>query len=231
VSALLIAGAAATLALLARRTGTGKPTVVQGGEERPVSGILVARPWPFLRTHSPLRRVDMFTVHWSGGTRSQGTYNTLRQRGLGAHFLIDNDGTIRQIADLSVQMWLTGTVNDRSVGVEVTNPYYLRAQDARRPRPVWTLGVRGSRDQHLGFFEEERRSLVALASAMCDFFRIPRVLPGDSAGNVATGTLPREALRGFRGVIGHYHENAGKIDPGTKVWEDFQAAGFRVQPV
>lgn len=190
----------------------------------------IARPWPLIPGRGKLARADLVTLHWSVTKSARQTYEVLNQRGLGCHLLVDSDGSVIQVGDLDQVQWTTKGVNQRSVGIEITTPYELSAQDPAHLRPVWELGVRGDKTKHLGFYPEQVLVLLDLVKALCDMLSLPRVIPG-RAGHAFNDTLAPERLASFRGVLGHYHVSHDKIDAGTAIWDAFLAAGFGVEEV
>jgi N-acetyl-anhydromuramyl-L-alanine amidase AmpD len=50
--------------------------------------------WLASRPRNPLTRVSLIVMHATAGTSLSGAISTLRQRGLGYHYLIDTDGRI-----------------------------------------------------------------------------------------------------------------------------------------
>jgi N-acetyl-anhydromuramyl-L-alanine amidase AmpD len=64
-------------------------------------------------------------------------------------------------------------------------------------------------------------SLTRLTAAMCAIFpRLPCDMPRDENGQPLTGKLPDEQLASYRGLLGHYHIQENKTDPGPAFdWE------------
>ena len=73
---------------------------------------------------------------------------------------------------------------------------------------------------------------IALARAIANLFQIPLVLPKatspTSTAGVIRGFDPRVSQGNFRGICGHYHLKASKIDPGVSLWQPMRDAGFGV---
>ncbi len=66
--------------------------------------------------------VDLFVIHYDACGLSRECFRVLHdQRGLSVHFMIDLDGTIYQTLDVKERAWHAGSVNSRSVGVEIAN--------------------------------------------------------------------------------------------------------------
>lgn len=168
--------------------------------------------------------VNLFVLHWDGCTSAHQCFQVLLDRGLSVHLLLDGDGTVYQALDLAeARAWHAGNVNERSVGVEIQNPVRLhRNKWQNPPRPVVVEpGVHGARRQeHLDFYEVQKRRVVELAEVLCERFGIPRALPTGRDGQVLRALAPP----GFRGVCGHYHVSREKPDPGLTLWPALQAA-------
>jgi N-acetyl-anhydromuramyl-L-alanine amidase AmpD len=84
------------------------------------------------------------------------------------------------------------------------------------------------------FTPEQYRSLAALAAALARVLpRIELDAPRDSCGAVRRDALSDEEEADFHGVLGHYHLQTDKRDPGPAfAWERFlaEARGRMLQP-
>jgi len=76
------------------------------------------------------------------------------------------------------------------------------------------------------FTAEQYASLAALAATLSEVFpRIALEAPRDAAGRVRSDALSDEEEAAFQGVLGHYHLQTDKRDPGPAFdWEGFLAA-------
>lgn len=170
------------------------------------------------------KSVNLFVLHWDGCTSSHQCFNVLLERGLSVHLMLDGDGTVYQALDLAeARAWHAGDVNERSVGVEIQNPVRIHRNRWQSPprAVVREPGVNGDREQeHLDFYEIQKRRAVELAEVICVHFGIPRRLPCDERGEVLRTLAPNA----FRGVCGHYHVAEQKPDPGLTLWSGLQAA-------
>ena len=165
----------------------------------------------------PERQVKMFVNHWDVCLSSSSCQNVLNNRGLSVQFLLDNDGTIIQTTDMQNICYHAGrTVNNVSVGVEVSDAYYLKYQDWYErngfgPRPIWKdAQVHGKTlDPFLGFYEVQENALAALWEAVSYAYDIPLISPDNDhtvSSSVANGT--------FNGIVNHYNITSKKIDVG-----------------
>ncbi len=68
---------------------------------------------------------------------------------------------------------------------------------------------------------QQYRSLERLTAALCRVFpNLPPDYPRDAEGRLITTRLPDAHLREFRGVLGHFHIQENKVDPGPALdWE------------
>jgi N-acetylmuramoyl-L-alanine amidase len=62
---------------------------------------------------------------------------------------------------------------------------------------------------------QQYQALIKLTATICTIFpKINCDAPRDGMGNVINHVLPAEQLKNFQGVMGHYHLDEGKEDPG-----------------
>lgn len=73
------------------------------------------------------------------------------------------------------------------------------------------------------FTPEQYRSLTKLAAALCRTFpKLAADAPRDARGAVANAALSAEEFETFRGILGHFHVQTNKHDPGPAFdWERF----------
>ena len=71
------------------------------------------------------------------------------------------------------------------------------------------------------FTPEQYAALSRLTAALCTVFpRIKPDIPRDASGRLVTRQLPEAALANFHGILGHWHIQANKTDPGPAFqWE------------
>lgn len=87
---------------------------------------------------------------------------------------------------------------------------------ARPARPWIFMGdFNGSRRYMRDYTPEQHRALAHLTATLSKIFpRIPLRYPQDAAGRLVTDALPAAELQAFEGVVGHYHVQKNKQDPG-----------------
>jgi N-acetylmuramoyl-L-alanine amidase len=75
---------------------------------------------------------------------------------------------------------------------------------------------------------QQYEALIKLTAALCKVFpRINCDYPRDASGQLITRRLSDEGLAGFRGVLGHYHVQTNKVDPGPALQWDRVINGAR----
>ncbi len=75
--------------------------------------------------------------------------------------------------------------------------------------------INGTRLVQYDFTHEQYESLTRLVSTLMDVLpRIERTVPVNELGEVPMGRLTDEDYESFRGVLGHYHVQDNKLDPG-----------------
>ena len=163
------------------------------------------------RIGKPKRKIKLMVTHWDAALSSSSCYTILEKRGLSCHFLIDNDGTIIQTCDIQNVAYHAGNSNPTSIGVEVSNAYYLKYQSKYEkigygPRPVVRSTVHGKQlPPHLGFYDVQIEALEKLFKSI-HTLGIPLETP-------SVETIFKPAIRGeWSGFCHHYHLSSKKID-------------------
>lgn len=89
-----------------------------------------------------------------------------------------------------------------------------------RPEPIRGR-IQGSDFIMFDLTPQQYDSLIKLTAALCKIFpNLPCDYPRDADGNLITDTLPADQLATYRGLLGHYHMQKNKIDPGPAFdWE------------
>jgi len=169
----------------------------------------------------PKRNIRLFVNHWDVCLSSTSCQRVLDRRGALVHFLIDNDGTIYQTLDMQHGAWHAGSerVNRASVGVEISNAYYIKYQDWYERngfglRPLVTdAWVHGNKlREHTDFYPVQIEALKALWKAIHKAAEIPYDAPTNQFGSTSTKYEQGVKYGNFSGFISHYHVSKGKID-------------------
>lgn len=99
----------------------------------------------------------------------------------------------------------------------------------RPARPELVTGeVQGQKLHQYDFTPEQYRALTHLTAALCKIF--PKMncdYPRGVDGRLLTSKLPDEELEKFQGVLGHYHVQKNKTDPGPAFQWDKVISGAR----
>lgn len=82
-----------------------------------------------------------------------------------------------------------------------------------RPGPIVGT-IQGQTLEMQDFTREQYAALVKLTSALCTILAIPCDYPRDEQGHLVTGVLPPDRLASYRGLLGHFHVQQNKVDPG-----------------
>ena len=94
-----------------------------------------------------------------------------------------------------------------------------------RPEPVRGV-IQGKDLVQYDFTPEQYRALIKLTATLCK--ALPKIkcdYPKDAAGNLIRQKLPDAELKAYQGVLGHYHIQTNKVDPGPAL-----PMGLRHQP-
>ncbi len=128
-----------------------------------------------------------------------------------------------------LEAWYTPTSNGPP---RLTFPEWIGPSGIRTPgfvghpaRPEPIIGaVQGEMLMQYDFTPEQYAALIRLTRALNRIFpRIHPVFPRDSAGQVRMGVLSTNELSQFQGILGHYHIQREKTDPGPAFdWERLQ---------
>jgi N-acetylmuramoyl-L-alanine amidase len=97
-------------------------------------------------------------------------------------------------------------------------PSGIRTENfAPRPaRPLPVVGkIQGQQLVQYDFTPEQYAALIKLTATLCSIFpKLPCDYPRDSSGVLISEKLSDEKLKNYRGLLGHYHIQSNKVDPG-----------------
>ena len=83
-----------------------------------------------------------------------------------------------------------------------------------RPEPV-TGTIQGKELMQYDFTPQQYQALIKLTAALCK--ALPKIkcdYPRDAAGKLIRDKLPDAELEAYQGVLGHFHIQTNKVDPG-----------------
>ena len=86
---------------------------------------------------------------------------------------------------------------------------------------VFDATINGRRVHQHDFTEEQYRSLIHLLRTLREVFpKVEARVPYGSDGRILLDKLPDEEFQNFRGILGHFHVQTNKIDPGPAMdWD------------
>lgn len=106
---------------------------------------------------------------------------------------------------------------------------YTKDFVGRPARPELVRGTVQGRDLlQYDLTPQQYAALTKLTAALCKVFpKIACDYPRDAEGKLVTKKLPDEELKAYRGVLGHYHVQTNKTDPGPALQWDRVVGGAR----
>ena len=151
----------------------------------------------------------------------------MRSKPVSTHFIVDNDGSIVQLADpLLWRAWSACEHDSGRIAIDVSNACELRfAPRYTPPRPLATQVIHGQQLTWMAPYPVQVASLAALVRVLCREVGIAPTVPLTPDGEADLRLL--DPVPG--GVIGHLHcqrdkrGRACKVDPFGLDWPAFQA--------
>jgi N-acetyl-anhydromuramyl-L-alanine amidase AmpD len=172
-------------------------------------------------TDSRKTNLQQVVLHLDGARTSAQCFAFLKSRGCSTHIMIDWDGTVYQPLAIKNVAWHAPAVNQISVGIDLCNP--VKPSKVRHPGELADRGIKqgvinGGRVKALGYTEAQYEALLAVLEGLFKLFPgIKRQVPADANGRILRNKL---ASPDFQGVVGHYHVQANRWDPGPGFdWE------------
>lgn len=96
-----------------------------------------------------------------------------------------------------------------------------------RPRPVRGR-IQGQDLIQYDFTPQQYQALIKLTAALCRVFpRIKCQYPADETGRLIPHKLTAEQLKNYHGVLGHFHIQSNKVDPGPAFQWDYVITNAR----
>jgi N-acetyl-anhydromuramyl-L-alanine amidase AmpD len=96
-----------------------------------------------------------------------------------------------------------------------------------RPRPIEAT-VQGQLLRQYDFTDRQYDSLIRLTATLCTLFPSIRCdYPRDAGGSLVPAKLNASEFARYHGVLGHYHVQANKVDPGPAFQWDRLISGAR----
>jgi N-acetylmuramoyl-L-alanine amidase len=144
---------------------------------------------------------------------------------------IANMGSYSHEENNPLDKWYKRETNGQ---VDITIPPNLGDGGVRTPhfvghpaRPELIKGNIQGRDMvQYDFTPQQYAALVKLTATLCMVFpKIQCRYPTDESGKLITKKLPKERLDNYEGVMGHYHIQTDKVDPGPAFNWDYVIGG------
>ena len=214
-----------------RRVHTNREAFPSSDKRILCNGTMIPIEWDKVRisllkegTHKKVknrRTPTMAVTHWDVCLSADSCKRVLEKRGISTHFVIDNDGTIVQLADCNDITWHAGIrkVNNVSIGIDFSNAYYTKYQsnyikNGHGERPVLNNSrVHGVKlKPHLGYYPAQILAYKALLKFLNNTYGLSLECPLDDDGKLLTAVDPTAAIGVFSGVVCHYHLTRKKID-------------------
>jgi N-acetyl-anhydromuramyl-L-alanine amidase AmpD len=96
-----------------------------------------------------------------------------------------------------------------------------------RPEPI-TGTIQGQELVQYDFTPQQYQALIKLTATLCK--ALPKIkcdYPKDAAGNLVRQKLPDAELKAHEGVMGHFHIQTDKVDPGPAFQWDYVIGNAR----
>lgn len=164
------------------------------------------------------RDIWHLVIHW-GDTTAEETRDTLRDRGLSTHFIVEGD-TIRQVLDLEKMAWHTKPGNKHSIGIDIgqwpiprdklIEFYRNRGMDievVENPSPI-------DPDEIISLDPTTERTVAELLIDLHMLSSVPLTFPKVD-GELFFGVMTDDEREQYRGIVGHNNFTKGKTDPGA----------------
>jgi N-acetyl-anhydromuramyl-L-alanine amidase AmpD len=82
--------------------------------------------------------------------------------------------------------------------------------------------VQHATERQYDYTEQQYRALAKLTATLCTVFpKLKCDYPREADGKLMTHKLPAEELKAYQGVLGHYHVQTNKVDPGPALQWDY----------
>lgn len=174
--------------------------------------------------------------HWTGAENSaEQTYRGMREHRnalgmpepLSVHFIVDQLGEIFQCADTEARLahCKAGGGNTYGVGIEVINRGHSKNPSKGFERSRMNETVHGQLINYGAFFPAQIEAVIALNRSICAAYDLPVRVPLKD-GDVYAGVLPDAYREGYRGCLGHFHLERGKVDPAIDILRRIHESGL-----
>jgi N-acetyl-anhydromuramyl-L-alanine amidase AmpD len=112
-------------AISMQEEGKGKTETLSSKTQIAIPGVKVISSYNLIsKERSDSSKVSYIVLHHTGGSTFLDAYNTLNQRGLSVHYIIDREGTIYYLVDEKRLAYHALGFNDVSIGIEIVDTGY-----------------------------------------------------------------------------------------------------------
>lgn len=214
--------------------------IIVGG--RQIRCAAPVRTWLTTRYHflTRMRTETRWIVnHWTGAENSaERCFQNMRDRinpltrkpePYSVHFIVDQMGDVYQCADADARCAhaVANGGNTYGVGIEIINRGHAPSDNKAFIRQKVTEHVHGREITYGAFYPAQIGSVIALNIALCGAYGLPVRVPMKD-GEVFETVLPSGYLATFRGPLGHYNLDYGKVDPAPGLLREINSAGLRL---
>jgi len=125
--------------------------------------------------------------------------------------------------------WYHQDSNGTTLVIPGTNTQYTVDFVGHPARPEIVVGnLQGKTLRQYDFTPQQYTALQKLTATLCTVFpKIKCDYPRDAAGNLVTNKLSDDVLAKYQGVLGHFHIQTNKVDPGPAFQWDTVINGAR----
>jgi N-acetylmuramoyl-L-alanine amidase len=117
------------------------------------------------------------------------------------------------------------TVSDDFGAAGILTPNFVG--HPARPGPI-EGNIQGKDLVQYDFTPQQYQALIKLTATLCKIFpKIRCQYPTNDSGELITSKLPDDVLTNYEGILGHYHIQTDKVDPGPAFQWDYVVDGAR----
>ena len=171
-------------------------------------------------------QIRQVVIHHDATYSSASCFRVLKARNLSSHFMVNHDGNLIQGLDVWWEAWHCRAFNPTSIGVDMNNVASIEGHQNIVDDPLFGGSVDyttreivsgrcgGSRPKDsFAYNEVQFSTLCHLLKIFHEVLGLPLIYPQSPNGGGVLETRMSDPMN-FRGFFGHFHNQAGKWDPG-----------------
>ena len=171
-------------------------------------------------------QIRQVVIHHDAAYTSASCFRVLRARELSTHFMVNHDGNLIQGLDVWWKAYHCREFNPTSIGVDMNNVASIEGHQTTVSDPLFGTTADyatreivegrcgGSRPKmSFAYNEVQFNTLCHLLKIFHEVFDLPLIYPQSPNGGGVLETRLSDPMS-FRGFFGHFHNQAGKWDPG-----------------